>query len=174
MSSYHLVTIQFRSEVFFFKVNSSRILRIFRYFVRRLMVKRAIYTLFQYHQSKVHCINQPIWLTRPKFQPYIARHGSHNFLRLHFAAGFFGVQEYQKDYHQFIMVENDGQNDTLAPYFNCPNTGNNVFNFGSAQAAKWAQIYLAPTLKRLSPMLKRFNFTATDLISMQQLCAYEV
>ncbi|KAF9474096.1 phosphoglycerate mutase-like protein [Pholiota conissans] len=92
---------------------------------------------------------------------------------LHFAAGFFGVQDYQNDYHQLIMIENDGQKNTLAPYFNCDNANNEIFSFGSAQASKWAQKYLAPTLKRLSPLIKGFNLTVTDLISMQQLCAYE-
>lgn len=72
------------------------------------------------------------------------------------------------------MIENDGQNNTLSPYDNCDNANNDVFFFGSAQANKWSQIYLAPTLKRLSPLLKGFNLTISDLVAMQQLCAYEV
>jgi hypothetical protein len=92
---------------------------------------------------------------------------------LHFAAGFFGVQTYQQDYHQLIMIENPGQNNTLAPFSNCNNSNNAVEAFGSIQATKWAQIYLQPTLKRLSPLIKGYNLTSTDLIAMQQLCAYE-
>lgn len=72
------------------------------------------------------------------------------------------------------MIENSGQNNTLAPYDNCPNSNNAVSSFGGVQAAKWAAIYLAPALKRITPMVKGLNLTLTDLISMQQLCAYEV
>ncbi|KAF8912976.1 phosphoglycerate mutase-like protein [Gymnopilus junonius] len=92
---------------------------------------------------------------------------------LHFAAGFFGVQSYQQDYHQLIMVETDGQNNTLAPYENCANADNAVSAFGSQQANKWANIYLKPTLKRLSPLLHGVNLTINDLVAMQELCAYE-
>ncbi|KAJ3515274.1 hypothetical protein NLJ89_g1865 [Agrocybe chaxingu] len=92
---------------------------------------------------------------------------------IHFAAGFFGVQTYQQDYHQLITIENDGQNNTLAPYFDCPNANNAVEAFGSVQSAKWANTYLQPTLKRLSPFIKGYNLTVSDLIGMQELCAYE-
>jgi len=42
------------------------------------------------------------------------------------------------------------------------------------QANKWANIYLQPALKRLSPQLKGYQLVISDLIAMQQLCAYEV
>ncbi|KDR85316.1 hypothetical protein GALMADRAFT_218408 [Galerina marginata CBS 339.88] len=92
---------------------------------------------------------------------------------LHFTAGLFGVQTYQQEYHQLIMVENNGQNNTLAPYFNCANANNAVEAIGNDQANKWAQIYLQPTIKRLSKLIKGYQFTVTDLIAMHQLCAYE-
>ncbi|KAF8167786.1 histidine phosphatase superfamily [Crassisporium funariophilum] len=92
---------------------------------------------------------------------------------LHFAAGFFGVQSYQQDYHQTITIENSGQNNTLAPYSNCANANNAVTSFGGVQAIKWATIYLQPALKRLSPLLKGYSLKVPDLIAMQQLCAYE-
>ena len=72
------------------------------------------------------------------------------------------------------MIETSGQNNTLAPFGNCVNANNAINSFGSVQSNAWAEVYLAPTLKRLSPLLKGFNLTTTDLIAMQQLCAYEV
>ena len=84
------------------------------------------------------------------------------------------MQEYQNDYHQLIMIEAPGQNNTLAPFENCANANNAVANIGSTASNAWSEIYLAPTLKRLSPLLKGFNLTITDLVAMQQLCAYEV
>lgn len=93
---------------------------------------------------------------------------------LHFAAGFFGVQDYQSQYHQLITIENDGQNNTLSPYDNCANANNAVAAFGGVQSTKWANKYLQPALKRIGSQMKGFNLTVTDLLSMQQLCAYEV
>lgn len=72
------------------------------------------------------------------------------------------------------MIENSGQNNTLAPYENCPNANNAVSSFGSDQANKWANIYLQSTLKRLAPLIRGYNLTINDLIAMQELCAYEV
>lgn len=90
---------------------------------------------------------------------------------LHFAAGFFGVQSYQSQYHQLITIEGEGFNNTLAPYFQCPNSNN---PFGSAQINKWDQIYLNAALKRLSPFIRGYQLQLSDLVAMQQLCAYEV
>ncbi|KIK07420.1 hypothetical protein K443DRAFT_2294 [Laccaria amethystina LaAM-08-1] len=92
---------------------------------------------------------------------------------LTFAAGFFGVQSYQQDYHQLITVENAGQNNTLSPYFNCANANNNIGNFGNVQANAWAAVYLQPALERFSQEIRGVNLTISNLVSMQQLCAYE-
>jgi len=95
-------------------------------------------------------------------------------ISLNFFAGFFGVQTYQSEYNQLITIEDDGQNNTLASYFNCPNGGNEIYTFGFDQANKWSNIYLQPTLKRLQPLLKGYTLKVSDLIAMQQMCAYEV
>ncbi|KAH9486630.1 3-phytase A [Psilocybe cubensis] len=92
---------------------------------------------------------------------------------VHFAAGFFGVQTYQQEYHQLITIENDGQNNTLAPYETCTNSNNAIGSFGNVQSAKWADVYTAPIIKRLGKDLNGLRLTATDVTSMQQLCAYE-
>lgn len=95
----------------------------------------------------------------------------HFFFSLHFAAGFFGVQSYQSEYHQLITIESEGFNNTLAPYFHCPNSNNPI---GSVQASKWENIYLQSALKRLTPFIRGYQLKLKDLVAMQQLCAYEV
>ena len=87
---------------------------------------------------------------------------------LHFAAGFFGVQSFQTDYHQLIEIEATGFNNTLAPYEVCTNSNNAAGNFGNIQAQKWENIYLQQALKRLAPLLPGFNLTITDVFAMQQ------
>ncbi|KAF8998408.1 histidine phosphatase superfamily [Cyathus striatus] len=92
---------------------------------------------------------------------------------LHFAAGFFGVQTYQQDYHQLIMIESQGFNNSLDPSSMCPNANDNISAFGTTQGNKWAEIYLQPTLKRLQPFVEGLDLEVADLNAMQQLCAYE-
>ncbi|KAA1471753.1 phosphoglycerate mutase-like protein [Dentipellis sp. KUC8613] len=92
---------------------------------------------------------------------------------LQFAAGFFGVQSYQTSYHELIEIEADGFNSTLAPYDQCANANNNISALGGIMSSKWAAIYTVPTVKRLSKSIKGVNLTATDIIAMQQACAYE-
>ncbi|KAJ8474750.1 hypothetical protein ONZ45_g15838 [Pleurotus djamor] len=93
---------------------------------------------------------------------------------LHFAAGFFGVQTYQNDYHQLIIPESAGFNSTLSPGEVCPNANNDIAAFGILQALSWANIYLQPALLRLQKSLKGLELDIFDLISMQMTCAYEV
>jgi hypothetical protein len=97
------------------------------------------------------------------------------FLRLNFAAGFFGVRTYETDYHQLIMVESGGINNTLAPYEVCPNSNKaEIGGQGSTMAEKWIAVYLEPATKRLAPMISGVNLTIIDLFEMQLTCAYEV
>ncbi|KAJ7456109.1 histidine phosphatase superfamily [Mycena latifolia] len=92
---------------------------------------------------------------------------------LNFAAGFFGVQSYQNDYHQLIELDGDViVNSTLAPW-NCPILDSDVAAYGSDQAAKWAQVYLAPAQKRLAPYISGLPLSISLLSSMQSVCAYE-
>ncbi|KAF7364289.1 Acid phosphatase [Mycena sanguinolenta] len=92
---------------------------------------------------------------------------------LHFAAGFFGVQEYQTDYHQLIEIESPGFNSTLAPYDQCPNGVNAIAMAATNFTTQWASIYLADAQKRLAPHLKGLELTPLLLVAMQQLCSYE-
>lgn len=93
---------------------------------------------------------------------------------LNFAAGFFEIRTYETDYHQEIIIEENNFNNTLAPYYACPNANTeDIGNFGSTQAKKWANIYLKDARKRLQPMIPGFNLTISRLVDMQELCAYE-
>ena len=97
-----------------------------------------------------------------------------DFRSLQFAAGFFGVQQYQTSYRQLIEIESDGFNSTLAPYDSCTNANGVIGSLGSTKSAEWALKYTVPTIKRLQKSITGLNVTATDVIAMQQLCAYEV
>ncbi|EGO05200.1 hypothetical protein SERLA73DRAFT_174197 [Serpula lacrymans var. lacrymans S7.3] len=93
---------------------------------------------------------------------------------LNFAAGFFDVRTYLEDYHQVIIIEADGFNNTLAPYDTCNNSNSDAIGYyGSTQSDKWANIYLQSALTRLQPMIQGVNLTISDLGSMQEMCAYE-
>jgi hypothetical protein len=94
---------------------------------------------------------------------------------LNFAAGFFGVRTYETDYHQLIMVESGGFNNTLAPFAACPNAEKADIGWhGSIMAKKWSAIYLEFATRKLAPMITGVNLTTTDLYDMQLACAYEV
>ncbi|KAF7292227.1 Acid phosphatase [Mycena indigotica] len=92
---------------------------------------------------------------------------------LHFAAGFFGVQDFAKDYHQLIEIEALGFNSTLAPYEQCANANNAVAGIASNFTNAWAEVYLKNAQKRLAPHLSGLALNATWLFAMQQTCAYE-
>lgn len=93
--------------------------------------------------------------------------------RLHFAAGFFGVQQYQSQYHELITIEDDGFNNTLAPWTNCPNANNAIEDIGYIAAANWTETYLKKTVPRLQKYIKGLELDASDVQAMQDLCAYE-
>ncbi|KAH9937170.1 histidine phosphatase superfamily [Fomitopsis serialis] len=93
---------------------------------------------------------------------------------IHFAAGFFGVPDYQTSYHQEIIIEESGFNNTLAPWNACPNSNDAVAgDLGSYAYGNWTQIYLNATVPRLQKYITGLNLTTSDLYAMQQLCAYE-
>ncbi|KZT30677.1 phosphoglycerate mutase-like protein [Neolentinus lepideus HHB14362 ss-1] len=93
---------------------------------------------------------------------------------LNFAAGFFGIQSYQTDYNEVIIVEASGYNNTLAPWNACPNNNADTIGYyGDSLQNEWITKYLTPTLKRVAPLIHGVNLTVTDLYYMQQTCAYE-
>ncbi|KAL2073527.1 hypothetical protein VTL71DRAFT_10853 [Oculimacula yallundae] len=91
-----------------------------------------------------------------------------------FAAGFFGVPEYQQQVNIEILVETPGVNNSGAPYDVCTNS--NVASrgsIGSAAATKYVNTAFNSTISRLQMQISGVNLTATDAIAMLQLCSYE-
>ncbi|KAH8925864.1 putative acid phosphatase [Atractiella rhizophila] len=91
-----------------------------------------------------------------------------------FAAGFFGVPEFLEQVNIEIVVETPGLNNTGAPYETCTNS--NVASrgsIGSSIAANYSKIAFASTVERLQAQVHGLNLTATDVVSMLQLCSYE-
>ena len=83
--------------------------------------------------------------------------------RLNFAAGFFGVQQYQTSYHQTIEVEDDGFHGSLDPSNACPNANNDVANLGFDAIQNWTQIYLENTVSRLQKHIDGVELEARRL-----------
>ncbi|KAI0734593.1 histidine phosphatase superfamily [Fomitopsis betulina] len=93
---------------------------------------------------------------------------------IHFAAGFYGVPDYQTSYHQEIIIEASGFNNTLAPWNACPNSNNAVAgDLGGYASGNWSNVYLNDTVSRLQQYVTGINLTTSDLYAMQQMCAYE-
>ncbi|CAA9965625.1 Repressible acid phosphatase [Pyrenophora teres f. maculata] len=60
--------------------------------------------------------------------------------------------------------------DSLTPYKGCPKYSS---SFGSKQSSQYQEIYTKPIIERLQAYAPSFNFTADDVVAMQQLCGYE-
>lgn len=95
----------------------------------------------------------------------------------YFLAGFFGL-DWTLNATLVLAIE-DGRsgrtwNNTLAGYFNCPNSYSPL-NLGGINAQRqWTEVYLANATKRLSAMVgDSFGWTVADTHSAQSLCAYE-
>ena len=93
--------------------------------------------------------------------------------RLHFAAGFFGVQQYQTSYRQLIALEDGDFYNSLAPWAACPNSNNEIADLGAEASRNWTQIYLKNTVPRLQKHLKGVELDVSSVFAMQSLCAYE-
>ncbi|KAI0734596.1 histidine phosphatase superfamily [Fomitopsis betulina] len=93
---------------------------------------------------------------------------------LNFAAGFFGIPDYQTSYYQEILIENSGFNSTLSPQATCPNNVNNVAgNLGGWATGNWTEVYLNTTVTRLQRYVTGLDLKTSDIYAMQELCAYE-
>ncbi|CCL99560.1 uncharacterized protein FIBRA_01578 [Fibroporia radiculosa] len=91
-----------------------------------------------------------------------------------FAAGFFGIPQYLTSYHEEIIIEATGYNNTLAPYDTCTDSNNGVGGtIGDYASGNWTQIYLKKTTERLQQYLTGFTLTPDYVYAMQALCSYE-
>ncbi|KAI1343452.1 phosphoglycerate mutase-like protein [Xylariaceae sp. FL0016] len=93
---------------------------------------------------------------------------------VNFAAGFFGVPEYQDQVSIEILVETLGVNNSGAPYEVCTNSNEQDKGYiGSTAAAEFGANAFNATLARLNSQISGLNFTVTDIAAMLQLCSYE-
>ncbi|KAI0686814.1 phosphoglycerate mutase-like protein [Cytidiella melzeri] len=92
---------------------------------------------------------------------------------INFAAGFFGVQNYQNSFNLEIEIEEYPFNNTLAPWQNCLPNGDTYYVLGNQAIDAWVDVYLKDTVKRLQPSLKGVNLTASIVYAMQNLCPFE-
>ncbi|KAJ3558533.1 hypothetical protein NM688_g871 [Phlebia brevispora] len=90
-----------------------------------------------------------------------------------FAAGFFGLQDYQSSYELSIEIEESNFNSTLAPWNNCANANGPLFNLGYTASDQWNAIYLKDAVKRLQQYIKGVELTTDVVYAMQNLCAFE-
>ena len=93
----------------------------------------------------------------------------------YFLAGFFGLTWTENATLVLAIEDEDGVwNNTLAGYYDCPNSGGYTNEGGTNATTEWASIYLADATKRLHKFAgNKFNWTAVDSYNAQSLCAYE-
>lgn len=83
---------------------------------------------------------------------------------LNFAAGFFGLPIEGK-YHQSILIEHKGFNNSLAPYMSCPNSERpERANAGHRASQIWQESSLIETQKRLNQMVSGIQFSISDML----------
>ncbi|KDE03545.1 hypothetical protein MVLG_05973 [Microbotryum lychnidis-dioicae p1A1 Lamole] len=93
---------------------------------------------------------------------------------LNFAAGFFGIPEYETDFDLLPMIEWHGFNCTLSPYMTCTNAGDPKLTVGKQKMDEWTNIYLAEAVKRLQDLIEGVEVKTSDALNAQMLCAYEL
>ena len=80
---------------------------------------------------------------------------------------------FEPQYHQEIMIEDFGYNNTLAPYFVCKNDNDPRTHLGGEALVNFTLTYVPDIVARLQPQLQGFNLTIRDVYGMLDLCAYE-
>jgi hypothetical protein len=90
----------------------------------------------------------------------------------YFLAGFFGLGWTQNATLE-LVIEQNTFNNTLAGYYQCPNSNLPVAAGGTNASAQWASVYLANATARIQSQITGFNWTVTDSYNAQSLCAYE-
>lgn len=90
---------------------------------------------------------------------------------LYFLNGYFGLN--WREYADLeIIIENAGFNNTLVPWYTCPN------NYNATQhplqvSQRLISEYLVNATERLNSQINGVELTTLDLYDMQSLCAYE-
>lgn len=87
-------------------------------------------------------------------------------------AGFFGLEWYNNATLELIIEEN-GFNNSLAGYKNCPNSMSWRNAGGQNATLEWTGIYLKDATERIQALIKDFDWTVADTYAAQTLCPYE-
>ncbi|KAF1841414.1 repressible acid phosphatase [Cucurbitaria berberidis CBS 394.84] len=82
-----------------------------------------------------------------------------------------GLATKKNNTERVSVLENAARGaDSLTPYKGCPKYSS---SFGSKQSSQFRETYTKPIIARLHDSAPSFNFTAQDVVAMQQLCGYE-
>ncbi|PQE03433.1 histidine acid phosphatase protein [Rutstroemia sp. NJR-2017a BBW] len=91
----------------------------------------------------------------------------------YFMAGFFGL-EWTNNVTIEVIIEQNGYNNSLAGYDNCPNSNNYRSAGGNNASLEWVSIYLQDATERFQALISpEFNWTVTDTYAAQTMCPYE-
>lgn len=91
---------------------------------------------------------------------------------INFLNGFFDYTWTQNATLEPIIEQNNFNN-SLAGYFQCPNSNNYLSTGGNNASIIWEGIYLTDAVKRFNSLVSGYNFSTADIYSMQTLCPYE-
>ena len=92
----------------------------------------------------------------------------------YFLSGFIGFDWFRRSNVKLeFILEGTKFNDSLAGYFTCNNSNNNVSATGNGAVTTWTGIYLKNATARLKAQSGNYNWTVSDSYNAQSLCAYE-
>ncbi|KAF2476269.1 repressible acid phosphatase [Lindgomyces ingoldianus] len=82
-----------------------------------------------------------------------------------------GLVEQSNETQRVSVAESEAEGaDSLTPYEGCPKYSSSA---GSKQSSQYKEIYTKPIIERFHNLAPGFNFTADDIVGMQELCGYE-
>ncbi|ORY11488.1 acid phosphatase-like protein [Clohesyomyces aquaticus] len=82
-----------------------------------------------------------------------------------------GLVEKTNDTQRVSVAETKSEGaDSLTPYQGCPKYSSSA---GSDQSSVYKKMYTKPITARFHDLAPGFNFTANDIVGMQELCGYE-
>ncbi|ODV95791.1 hypothetical protein PACTADRAFT_84670 [Pachysolen tannophilus NRRL Y-2460] len=106
---------------------------------------------------------------------YVARSTSEERMKysaIYFLTGFYGL-DWENYANLELLIEEDGFNNTLAPYDSCPNYIKNEDSINSSLAESWLKTYLTNATNRINSQLTGVKLNYTQVFDMQSACAYE-
>jgi hypothetical protein len=90
---------------------------------------------------------------------------------LAFLEGAFGGQAWKDHVNLEVIIESPGFNNTLAPYWTCPKSGESMI--GSRNRRQWEAIYLKNRTADFASHIQGIQWGVKETLALQSLCAYE-